>query len=289
MLCTVSSNTSLTNDYWYHSPLLTCKLRYIDMKRRRRPFSNITKRLHKQTSAATSSSSGSYMNIVNNNCTPADLAVSLPPRPNHTSTIANKSVHIDDQCPASIQLVSDNKENVDFECGYNISSNSICHSLSPHVPDVVASTTHGCTDHTQLDYDLKLKELGDQLPCSLWCMDLKAAANVEDKRSDEGSRSSSSSSSRAHADRRADQMQLLGHHSELTARDPVWAACYDKELYKHWRSLERGSSCSGEGNECRYIDRCHIINESRRASTINLLVNDIVNLCMSSSISVLKL
>lgn len=75
-------------------------------------------------------------------------------------------------------------------------------------------------------------------------------------------------------------MQLLGHHSELTARDPVWAACYDKELYKHWRSLERGSSCSGEGDECRYIDRCHIINESRRASTINLLVSGIVNLCM---------
>jgi hypothetical protein len=260
------------------------------MKRRRRPFSNITKRLHKQTSATTSSNSCSYMNIVNNNCTPADLAVNLPPRHNHTSTIANKSVHTDDksvhtddQCPASIELVSDNKENVDFECGYNIStgSSSVCHSMSPHVPDVVASTSHGCTDHTQFDYDLKLKELGDQLPCSLWCMDLKAAANVEDKRSDEGS----SSSSRAHADRRADQMQLLGHHSELTARDPVWAACYDKELYKHWRSLERGSSCSGEGDECRYIDRCHIINESRRASTINLLVSGIVNLYMSSSIS----
>lgn len=78
-------------------------------------------------------------------------------------------------------------------------------------------------------------------------------------------------------------MQLLEHHSELTARDPVWAASYDKELYKHWRSLERGGSSSsgeGDGDECRYIDRCHIISESRRASTINLIVSGILTICM---------
>ena len=227
------------------------------MKRRRRPFSNITK-LHIHSSTGINSSS-SLANIVSK-CTP-----SAPTWHCENQTTVNKIVlqTIGDVNPASNQMVSDNKENVDADYSY---INNVYQSPCHHTPEVATSISRvntGGNSCQSSSYELKLKELGEQLPCSLWCMDLTTTGDTR------------SVENRAHADHRADQMQLLEHHKQLVATDPLWAATYDKELYRYWRSLERSAS-SNDGDECNYIERCHIINESRRTSTINMLVSSVV-------------